>query len=94
MSVISSALVHDMIRDWLETPVNGYLGSGYGNDLQKYLHKPLAATDADLILDKLRFDVRVLEMIPADALNLYSTHDRHERAQLFLEISGHLIELQ
>lgn len=88
MSTLNPLLVQDMVRHWLETPVNGYLGSDYGQDLKRVLHSPLASQLADKQLEKLRADVRVLGLLPPDAVNLYSTHDGVDKARLFVEIAG------
>lgn len=93
-SIITSALVHAMVRDWLETPINGYLGSNYGQDFNKYLHRPISTHEADVQLTKLRADVPVLQMLPDETLNLYVMHDQHERSELFIELAGHLIKIE
>lgn len=94
MSTITGDNVQDMVSDWLQTPVNAYLGSSYGQDLKRVLHNPMATPMADQQLAKLRGDVPVLQALPAGAVNLYSAADpdRIDRLQLFVEVAGRAIE--
>ena len=37
---ITGTGIQAMVSDWLDTPVNGYLGSGYGSDTRALLQRP------------------------------------------------------
>lgn len=94
MSTINPQLMQDMVRHWLETPVNGYLGSDYGQDLKRVLHSPLASHLADKQVSKLRADVPVLALLPSDTVNLYSTHDGRDKLRLFIEVAGRALPFE
>ena len=89
---MSARLTQEMVSDWLHTPVNGYLGSSYGQDLKRILHRPMATPKADKQIAKLRRDVPVLAILPAGAVNLHSARDpeRTDRLRLVVEVAGHL----
>lgn len=42
-----------MVSHWLHTPVNGYLGSSYGQDIKALLHRPQADGAPGALLQKL-----------------------------------------
>lgn len=88
MSIITGTDVHDMTGHWLATPTNGYLGSGYGQDIKALLQNPQASGQADEYLAKLREDVPVLQVMPAGSANLYGVHSQPDRLDLVLEIAG------
>lgn len=94
MSTITPHLVQSMVRDWLTTPVNGYLGSSYGQDLRRVLHSPLGANLADAQLEKLRTDVPVLTMLPESSVNLYSDSNGIETKRLYIELAGKLLAFE
>jgi len=82
-----------MVRHWLNTPVCGYLGSDYGQDLKATLQLPQADGTADAFLAKLRRDVPVLQAMPPGEVNLYSLTTPPDRLQLMIEVAGQGIEV-
>lgn len=88
---ITTQRIQAMVTDWLRTPVNGYLGSSYGQDLKRILHNPLTSPLADWQVAKLRKDVPALGMLPEGAVNIYTTHDQRDQLKLFVELAGQLI---
>lgn len=83
-----------MVRHWLETPVNGYLGSGYGADTKSLLQRAQTNEEqADTYLQKLRQDVVVLEVLPADAVSLFATLEGVDRLRLNLDVAGRSYDL-
>lgn len=83
-----------MAGDWLATPVNGYLGSDYGQDLKRVLHSPLSLRLGDEQIAKLRADVPVLSMLPGEAVNLYKVEQGPDRLHLILDIAGHTLPFE
>lgn len=77
-----------MVRHWLETPVNGYLGSSYGNDLKALLQQPMNSGLGDEFLQKLITDVPVLASLPAGSLNLYLEPISKDRQRLIIDLAG------
>ncbi|CAK0740651.1 conserved hypothetical protein [Gammaproteobacteria bacterium] len=92
-ATITSNDIMAMVKHWLDTPVNGYLGSGYGNDLKSLLQSPLSAGVADSFLAKLRNDVPPLQLLPPNAINLYGRQSAPDRLDIFIEISGKAIQV-
>lgn len=86
--------VQDMVRHWLTTPPNGYLGSDYGADLPRLLQTPQSAGVADGVITKLIHDVPILGAMPKGAINLYSAPVGNDGAKLFFEVAGGLIPAQ
>ena len=70
MATITGNEIQGMVGHWLKTPVNGYLGSDYGQDVKALLQQPQADGAPDAFLQKLRSDVTVLQALPAGSINL------------------------
>ena len=83
--------IQDMVSHWLHTPVNGYLGSSYGQDIKALLHRPQADGAPEALLEKLRADVPVLQALPSGAINLYSVQTPPDRLDLVIEVAGQAI---
>lgn len=83
-----------MVRHWLETPVNGYLGSGYGSDAMSLLQRSqFFGGQADGFVRKLKRDVSVLEVLPSDAVSLYGTTEGVDRLRISLDVAGRAYNL-
>lgn len=93
MATITGNDVQSMVRHWLSTPVCGYLGSDYGQDLPALLQHPQADGEADAFLQKLRADVTVLQALPAGSVNLYSVQTAPDRLDLVIEVAGRAIKV-
>ncbi|WP_445157663.1 hypothetical protein [Halomonas sp. E14] len=93
MTTITGDDIQAMVRHWLETPVNGYLGSGYGADANRLLQRAQQDGRADRFVRKLRRDVGVLEVLPSNAVELYGTPEGVDRLRLTLEVAGRSYDL-
>jgi hypothetical protein len=93
MSTINGAEIQKMVGHWLGTPVEGYLGSDYGQDAQALLQMPHSDRAPDDFLDKLRADVPVINMLPPGSANLYSIQTAPDRLDLVIEVAGQIIEI-
>jgi hypothetical protein len=91
--MITAQDIQDMVRHWLNTPVNGYLGSGYGADLPSLLQKELTANVADSFLAKLKTDIPIIGEMPADQVNLHSRPNGVDGLEIFIEVAGTFIQL-
>jgi hypothetical protein len=80
-----------MVQHWISTPVNGYLGSGYGSDMHSLLQTPMAAGLADGLLAKCRQDVPLLLMAAPDAVSVYAEDIGMDAKRIVFEIGGELI---
>ncbi|SER36012.1 MULTISPECIES: hypothetical protein [Pseudomonas] len=78
--------VADMIRHWLSTPVDGYLGSGYGSNLKDLLQQPLNTALADAFLAKLTEDVPILAKFPPGQLNLWAENVGKETLRIVIDL--------
>lgn len=91
---ITGKEIQAMIRHWLKTPVNGYLGSDYGQDVKSLLQLPMADTAAvDAFLQKLKTDVALLMQLPADAVNLYAVERGIDKKEIVIEVAGLTVSL-
>lgn len=82
-----------MISHWLETPVNGYLGSGYGAATKDMLQTPHKTGMADAFLQKLRVDVPLAGALPPAALNMFAVDDGPDKRTIYIQASGELVAL-
>ena len=90
-NTITGSDIQEMVSHWLHVPVNGYLGSSYGQDIKALLHRPQADGAPEALLQKLRVDVPVLQALPSGAINLYSVQTPPDRLDLVIEVAGQAI---
>jgi hypothetical protein len=83
----------DMVRHWIYTPPNAYYGSDYGQDLQSLLQNPILSNEADLLVNKIKADIPILEVIP-NSVNIYleEVPERPDASKLFIEVLGTAID--
>lgn len=93
MTTITGDDIQEMVRHWLETPVNGYLGSGYGADTKSLLQRAQQDGQADSLVRKLKRDVSVLEVLPNSAVSLYGAPEGVDRLRLTLDVAGRSYDL-
>lgn len=90
---ITQADIAAMVKHWLATPVEGYLGSPYGSDVRSLLQRP--QNDASAFrefMQKMFKDLPVLSMLPEGAVNVYVNRQGVERAKLVIDVAGTLVE--
>ena len=89
-NVITADEVRRMVRHWLSTPPNGYLGSPYGSDPLALLQKPMSSGAGDAFLAKLLIDVPVLGAMPDGAVNLFFADitGSNDRKKLIIQVLG------
>lgn len=86
----------DMVRHWLNTPPNGYLGSGYGSDLKQLLQNPMSSAIADAFIAKLRDDIPAVGALGEGMVNIYVDDTQgvvSETRIIYLEIAGQMLAL-
>jgi len=88
MSPITAQDVQAMVSHWLNTPVHGYLGSDYGNDLTSLLQQAFSGGKADELIAKLRADVPALSVFPDGMVNVYGIQTPPDRLDLVIEVAG------
>lgn len=90
---ITQADIAEMVKHWLATPVEGYLGSPYGSDVRSLLQRP--QNDASAFrefMQKMFKDLPVLSMLPDGAVRAYTSRDGSERMKLIVDVAGTLVE--
>lgn len=90
-NTITGNSIQDMVAHWTRTPVNGYLGSSYDQDIKALLHRPQADGVPEALLEKPRADVPVLQALPSGAVNLYSVQTPPDKLDLVIEVAGQAI---
>jgi len=80
--------INDMVTHWLNTPVNSFLGSSYGNNAEDLLQNPLHNGNADSFIKKLKTDIPVLKSIPQENINIFMQDNGVDKADIILEIYG------
>lgn len=93
MANISKNDLVDMIRHWLATPPNGYLGSGYGCDLNALLQSPMTSGIADSLLAKMRVDIPLVATLPSSSLNIYAVDAGPDKRTIYIDVAGEMIPL-
>lgn len=93
MATITGNDIQGMVGHWLKTPVNGYLGSDYGQDAKALLQRPQDDGAAEGFLQKLRSDVPVLQALPDGSVNLYGVQTAPDRLDLMIEVAGQTIQI-
>ncbi|MEM4986266.1 hypothetical protein V8G57_02585 [Collimonas sp. H4R21] len=86
--IITAQDIQAMVSHWLSTPPNGYLGSDYGADPQSLLQNPMAAGIGDAFIGEMREDVPVLDVMPADAVNVFYVDALPDRLELIVDVAG------
>ena len=93
MVTISSNDIQAMVSHWVNVPINGYLGSDYGQDMKPLLQRPQADNVAESVLQKMRADVPVLQALPDGATNIYGMQTAPDRLDLVIEVAGQAIQV-
>jgi hypothetical protein len=93
MARITGQDIQRMVRHWLKTPTNGYLGSDYGQDAKSLLQRPHADGLADAFLQKLRTDVPIVGAMPSEDVNLYAINTPPDKTEIVIEVAGTGIEV-
>lgn len=93
MATITGNDIQSMVSHWLKTPVNGYLGSDYGQDIKSLLHLPQSDGLPEAQLQKLRSDVPAIQALPNGATNLYRINTTPDRLDLIIEVAGMAIQV-
>lgn len=88
MISVTAKEIEGMIEHWLSTPVNGYLGSGYGQDIKALLQLPHSSTAADQFIRKLVVDIPLLASMPPDQIAIYAAPSGIDRLDIVLEVAG------
>lgn len=94
MKNITRTDIDEMVNHWLQTPVCGYLGSDYGQDLKSILQRPFGDGSADAQIAKLKSDVEVLQALPSTAVNIYAVPAGVDKLSLVIEVAGSAIEVK
>lgn len=90
---VTSLDIQNMVGHWLQTPINGYFGLDFGQDLKALLQNPQLEGQADSQIAKLKADLPVLTVLPAGSVNIYGTHSGVDALNLFIEVAGTIFEI-
>lgn len=85
--------IEAQIQHWLSTEVDGYLGSTYGSPIIELLQNPFGAGLADAFLAKMRSDIPLLTMLPANAVDLSYVDTGPDKRQIFISVLGRAIRI-
>jgi hypothetical protein len=87
-NAITAQDIQRMITHWLNTPVNGYLGSDYGSDAKSLLQKALHSGVANAFIAKMKKDLPILSVIPEENVSLYSLPEPPDKIRIYIAIAG------
>ncbi len=93
MKTLDGHDVANMVEHWTETPMNGYLGSPYGQNIKSFLQQPQKAVAANSFIQKLRKDLDILQVLPPDAVNMYSVPKGTDGTEVVLSVAGRKFNL-
>jgi hypothetical protein len=85
---ISAQDIQAMVSHDLGTRPCGYLGSDYGLDLLSLLQQPFATGQSNAFITKMKTDVPVLTMLPANALSLGFIDSPPDKRTLVVDVAG------
>lgn len=77
-----------MIEHWLQSEVNGYLGSDYGPDWNSLFLGPLSAPFANTFIEKMKSDIPILKQLSPDQLQLWSQDEGFETKVIYLRVAN------
>ncbi|MGY6771939.1 hypothetical protein [Gallibacterium sp. ZY190522] len=87
---ITSQEIEKMLRHWLNTPVNTYLGSSYGFDKNTLLFTPLSMNKADEMIAKLKHDIPLFSGVN---VNMFSVPIPPDKLQIFIQVGDVTVEV-
>lgn len=92
-SLLTSQRIMEMVQHWLQVPINGYLGSGYGSNLPDLLQQPMSTPMADVFIEKMLNDIPILRSLPPGSVNVYISDrpGRKDAKDLLIEVLGDVI---
>jgi len=82
--------VQKQLNHWLKTPLNGYLGSCYGQNVKDLLQLSLSNHNADAFIAKIKADIPILA---SENINLYALNKGVDQQEIMLEIGQKVINL-
>ena len=83
MATITGKDIQEMVRHWLNTPVCGYLGSGYGQDAKALLQLPQADGGVTIDLPAGKRYMQTLRKLPITApMTKYVINKRYKKLHL------------
>lgn len=85
--------VQGMVGHWLGSPVNGYLGSGYGSDPLALIQKPMSAGLGDAFVQKMETDVPVIGALQGGAVNVYFENRNNSSKNLIVNVMDRLVRI-
>lgn len=91
--IVSEDIVR-MVRHWLSTPPNGYLGSGYGCDPYALLQKPQSSGLADEFIDKMMVDLPILKQLPRGTVNVFFQNVGKDGKRLLIQVGETMIPFE
>lgn len=93
VSEVTADEVVDMVRHWLNTPPNRFYGSSYGISIKEMLQKPMSQSDADLIVQKMREDLPIIDLIP-NSVNVFleNIQGRSDAKRLLIQVYESIID--
>lgn len=83
---ITSDDLERMVRHWLSTRPNGYLGSGYGCDPKALLQKPQSSPLADEFINKMFVDLPILRQLPRGSVNVFFEQVSKDTKRLLIQV--------
>lgn len=93
MKTLNGQDVASMTEHWSETPANGYLGSSYGQNFNSFIQQPQTVVAASSFVQKLRDDVEIIKILPADTVNIYASESGPDTTDVVLTIAGRKFNL-
>lgn len=91
--IVSEDMVR-MVRHWLSTPPNGYLGSPYGCDPKALLQQPQSSGLADEFIDKMMTDLPILKQLPRGTVNVFFQPIGKDGKRLLIQVGETMIPFE
>lgn len=80
-----------MIAHWLESEINGYIGSDYGPDFNSLFLAPLSAPVTNTFIQKMKSDIPILKQLSADQFQMWAQDEGFETKIIYLRIGQQIV---
>lgn len=89
--MIDSNKIMAMLAHWLESEINGYIGSDYGPDFNSIFLAPLSAPVANTFIEKMKSDIPILKQLSADQFQIWAQDEGFETKIIYLRIGQQIV---
>lgn len=80
-----------ILKHWLNTPPNGYIGVRYARNLKQLMLKPMTDDNADMILQWLQEDIPLFKNLNSEQLSIVSKNVGFDKKEYFIRLGNSIV---